>query len=98
MSIIRRDDTVANTLGESIAGALVYYLGPQPVNLTELTPLLPVYSDTSGTTASNPQYTDGYGHAVAYLNDGALFTCVYVYPNGTTIVYPDQFVGNSSGS
>lgn len=98
MSIIRRDDTVTNTLGQAIAGASVFYLGPQPANLSTLTPLLPVYSNTSGTPAANPQITDGFGHAVAYLNDGALFTCVYVYPNGTTVVYPDQFVGNSSGT
>lgn len=98
MSILRRDDTVTNTLGNAIAGAKVYYLGPQPVNLSALTPLLAVYSDTVGTPATNPQVTDGFGHAVAYLNTGALFTCVYVYPNGTQVVYPDQFVGSSSGA
>lgn len=98
MSILRRDDTVTNTLGNAIAGAKVYYLGPQPVDVETLTPLLPVYGDTSGTPATNPQITDGYGHAVAYLNDGALFTCVYVYPNGVQVVYPDQFVGSSSGA
>lgn len=96
MSILRRDDTVTNTLGNAIAGAKVYYLG-QPADVDALTPLLPVFSDTIGTTATNPQITDGTGHAFAYLNDGALFTCVYVYPNGTKVVYPDQFVGSSSG-
>jgi hypothetical protein len=97
MSILRRDDTVTNTLGNAIAGTLVYYL-TQPTNLPALTPLAPVYSDTSGTTAANPQITDGTGHAVAYLNDGQLYTVVYVYPNGTQVVYPDQFVGSSSGA
>lgn len=97
MSILRRDDSVVNTLGNAIAGAEVYYLGPQPVDVATLTPLLPVYGDTSGTPATNPQITDGFGHAVAYLNDGALFTAVYIYPNGMQVVYPDQFVGASSG-
>lgn len=98
MAILRRDDTIQNTLGHAIAGASVYYLGPQPVNTTTLTPLLSVYSDTTGTPTSNPQITDGFGHAAAYLNTGALFTCVYVFPNGTTVIYPDQFVGSSSGA
>lgn len=97
MSILRRDDTVTNTLGNAIARAKVYYLG-QPADVGSLTPLLPVFSDTAGTTATNPQVTDGFGHAVAYLNDGALFTAVYVYPNGIQVIYPDQFVGSSSGA
>lgn len=96
MSIVRRDDTIINTLGNAIAGASVYYL-TQPTNLPALTPLANVYSDTTGTPESNPQITDAYGHAVAYLNDGQLYTVVYVYPNGAQVVYPDQFVGSSSG-
>lgn len=97
MSIIRRDDTVTNSLGNAIAGASVYYL-TQPSNVSALTPLAPVFSNSTGTTASNPQITDGFGHAVAYLNDGQLYTIIYLYTNGTTVVYPDQFVGSSSGA
>lgn len=97
MSIQRRDDTVTNTLGNAIAGAKVYVL-QQPANVSTLTPLAPVYSSNTGTPASNPQVTDGYGHAVEYLNDGQLYTVVYVYPNGMQVVYPDQFVGSASGA
>jgi hypothetical protein len=97
MAIFRRDDTIQNTLGNAIAGASVYYL-TQPANTSALMPLASVYSDTSGTAAANPQQTDGSGHAVAYLTDGQLYTIVYVYPNGTKVVYPDQFVGSSSGA
>jgi len=97
MSILRRDDTVVNTLGNAIAGAQVYYL-TQPADVSTLTPLAPVYSDSSGTPASNPQITDGFGHAVAYLNDGQFYTVVYIYPNNYQVVYPDQFVGSSSGA
>lgn len=97
MSILRRDDTVQNSLGNAIAGASVYYL-TQPANVAALTPLATVYSNSTGTPTTNPQVTDGYGHAVAYLNDGQLYTIVYVYPNGTKVVYPDQFVGSSSGA
>lgn len=96
MSILRRDDTVQNSLGNAIAGGSVYYL-TQPASVSALTPLAAVYSDSTGTVATNPQVTDGYGHAVAYLSDGQLYTIVYVYPNGTKVVYPDQFVGSSSG-
>lgn len=96
MSILRRDDTVMNTVGTVIPGAQVYYL-TQPADVNNLTPLAPVYSDTSGTPAANPQITDGYGHAVAYLNNGQLYTVVYVFPNVTRIVYPDQSVGDASG-
>lgn len=97
MAIFRRDDTVQNTLGNAIAGARCYYL-TQPANTSALTPLANVYSNATGTPTTNPQITDGYGHAAAYLNDGQLYTIVYVYPNGTQVVYPDQFVGSSSGA
>jgi len=97
MSILRRDDTVTNTLGNAIAGASVYVL-TQPADVSTLTPLAPVYSDGSGTPAANPQISDGFGHTAEYLNDGQLYTVVYVYPNGAQQVYPDQFVGSSSGA
>lgn len=96
MSIARRDDTVQNTLGNAISGCSVYYL-LQPADVATLTPLATVYSDTVGTVTDNPQITDGYGHAVAYLTEGVLYTVVYVYPNGTQVVYPDQLVGGGSG-
>lgn len=96
MASLRRDDTVTNTLGNAIAGAKVYYL-TQPANTSALTPLATLNANPYGTTA-NPQTTDGFGHAFAYLNDGQLYTIVYVYPNGTKVVYPDQFVGSSSGA
>lgn len=97
MAIYRRDDTVQNALGNAIAGAQVYVL-QQPANVSALTPLAPIYSDNTGTPASNPQTTDGYGHAVEYLNDGQLYTVVYIYPNGQQVIYPDQFVGSASGA
>lgn len=97
MSIFRRDDTVQNTLGNAIAGAAVYVLS-QPADVSTLTPLAPVYGDSTGTPAANPQITDGFGHTVEYLNDGQLYTVVYVYPNGVQVIYPDQFVGSGSGA
>lgn len=97
MALLRRDDTVVNALGNAISGATCYYLG-QPANLDALTPLLSIYSDSAGTSEANPQVTDGLGHAVAYLSDGALFTVVYVYPNNAMVVYPDQYVGGTPGN
>lgn len=96
MAILRRDDTVQDATGRALAGAQVYYL-TQPANTTALTPLAPVYSSTSGTVAANPQITDGFGHAVAYLTDGQLYTVVYVHPLIGQVVYPDQSVGSSTG-
>lgn len=96
MSILRRDDTVTNTVGTAIPGTQVYYL-QQPANVSARTPLAPVYSNTSGTPADNPQVTDGFGHAAAYMQNGQLYTVVYVYPNGTEVVYPDQSLGDASG-
>lgn len=97
MSIFRRDDTVQDATGRALAGALVYYL-TQPANVGSLTPLAPVYSDTSGTPASNPQTTDGFGHAIAYLAEGQLYTIVYVHPLIGQVVYPDQSVGSTGGA
>jgi hypothetical protein len=97
MSILRRDDTVTNTLGNAIAGAKVYYL-EQPADVSALTPLAAVYADMTGTPVSNPQESDGFGHVVAYLNSGVFFTVVYVYPNGSQQVYADQFVGGTPGN
>lgn len=97
MSILRRDDTVTNTLGNAISGASVFYL-TQPADTVDLTPLASVYSDMTGTSAANPQVADGFGHVVAYLNSGVFYTIVYVYPNGTQVVYEDQFVGGTPGS
>ena len=96
MAINRRDDTVINAIGHAIAGAAVYYL-TQPANTTTLTPLATVYSDTSGTITTNPQQTDGYGHAFAYLSDSVLYTIVYVYPNGVKVIYPDQAIIGTGG-
>lgn len=96
MSLVRRDDTVTNTLGNAISGAKVTYL-TQPSNIPALTPLAIVYSDTVGTVAANPQITDGFGHSVAYLTAGVLYTIVYAYPNGIQVVYTDQLVGSNSG-
>jgi hypothetical protein len=96
MTIARRDDTLQNTLGQCISGAQCYFL-LQPADTNALTPLANVYSDTAGTVAANPQISDGFGHVVAYLTVGPLYTVVYKYPNGFQEVYPDQLVGGGSG-
>ena len=60
MAIVRVDRTVQTAQGQAISGAQFYVL-TQPANVTALTPLASVYSDLSGTPASNPQITDGLG-------------------------------------
>lgn len=97
MPILRRDDSVQTTQGQAVPGAAVYYL-TQPANTTTFTPLANVYSDISGTPADNPQITDGFGHAVAYLDNSQLYTIVWVSPFIGKIVYTDQNVGNAVSS
>lgn len=97
MPILRRDDTVQTAQGWAVAGAQVYYL-TQPANTTALTPLATVYSDLAGDVGVNPQITDGFGHAVAYLDNSQLYTIVWKSPVIGQIIYTDQNVGNAVSS
>lgn len=91
MALARRDDTVTNTIGTCIPGALVYYYENSPAYPNGA--LATVYSDLTGTPTANPQLADGFGHVVAYLEDSVLYTIVYHYPTGFDLIYPDQSVG-----
>jgi hypothetical protein len=99
MAIERRDDFITDAQGRALAGALVYYC-TQPANTSSLppSPLATVYSDVAGTATTNPQVTDGFGHAVAYLNASPLYTLVYVHPlfGSNPIVLPDQIIGGGN--
>ena len=101
MALARRDDWVTDALGQALAGAQVYYCAPQPANTSTIppSPLAPVYSDSGGTPADNPQETDGFGHAVAYLSDSQLYTIVVVHPlfGDDPVVLPDQAVSSGGG-
>ena len=87
----RRDDTVQNALGYAIPNvAVAYYVQP---SLT----LATVYNDSNGDEViSNPQFTDGLGHADAYMASG-LYTITYSSPQIQTLTLPDQSVGPESG-
>lgn len=98
MNIQRRDDWLTDAQGRALAGADVYYV-LQPANTGTIppSPLATVYSDLSGTPATNPQVTDGFGHSVAYLDDSALYTIVWNHPLfGEPIVLPDQLIGGGT--
>lgn len=89
----RRDDTVQNGLGYAIPNvAVTYYVQP---GLT----LATIYNDANGdATIPNPQYTDGLGHAVAYMGPG-LYTITYSGAQIQTLTLADQSVGGAgSGS
>lgn len=100
MSILRRDDWLTTPQGQALAGAEVYYL-TQPADTTDFppTPLAAVYSDLSGTPAANPQLTDGYGHAVAYLANTQLYTVAFYHPllGAEPLVLADQSITGGSG-
>jgi hypothetical protein len=102
MAIIRRDDWLSTPQGQALSGAYVYYL-TQPANTAANppSPLATVYKDTEGTVADNPQITDGYGHAVAYLNNGQLYTIAFYHPvlgANSPLVLPDQSLNSSTSS
>lgn len=97
----RRDDWLTDAQGRALAGAAVYYCN-QPANTSVVppTPLAGIFSDLVNTPAFNPQFTDGFGHAVAYAPDAVLYTIVYVHPlfGPNPVVLIDQSFGGGGGS
>lgn len=83
----RRDDYVINAIGYAIPNTSVtYFVEPGETLAT-------IYADENGVTpAANPQFTDGLGHAVAYLLSG-LYTIVYAGRQIQTLTLPNQAVG-----
>jgi hypothetical protein len=77
MAIGRDDRYITDAQGRALAGVAVYYC-TQPANTSTIppSPLATVYTNNTGTVGSNPVYTDGYGHSVAYLQDTQLYTLV----------------------
>ena len=95
MSISRRDDFVTDAQGRALAGAQVYYCTqPASTSANPPGPLATVYSDTNGDPGVNPQITDGFGHAVAYLFSSQLYTVVVWHPlfGSNPVVLIDQAV------
>lgn len=101
MGIGRRDDYLSDAQGNALAGADVYYAN-QPADTTTIppSPLATVYTDTGGTVGTNPVVTDGFGHAVAYLTDTALYTLVFVHPlfGPNPVVLTDQAVQSAANA
>jgi hypothetical protein len=101
MSIERRDDFLTDAQGRALAGAAVYYC-TQPASTGSVppSPLATVYSDLGGDPATNPQYTDGFGNAVAYLDSSVLYTLVFVHPlfGPYPVVLTDQIIGSGPSS
>jgi len=83
----RRDDFVQNALGYAMQNvAVTYFLEP---GLT----LATVYAAPAGVTpAANPQFTDGLGHAEAYMAAGQ-YTVTYTGSQIQTLSLPDQNIG-----
>jgi hypothetical protein len=100
MTIARRDDYLTDAQGRALAGAQVYYC-TQPANTGSVPPgpLAVLFNGISGPPGvPNPVITDGFGHAVAYLTAGVLYTVVFVHPLfATPVVLTDQQVGGSGG-
>lgn len=100
MAIARRDDWLTDAQGRALSGAQVYYcLQPAITATLPPTPLATVFTNLSGTAATNPQTTDGFGHAVAYMDDTVLYTLVYYHPlfGANPVVLTDQTIGGGGG-
>lgn len=103
MAISRDDRTLTDAQGRSLAGAQVYWcLQPATVPTNGFpSPLATIYSDLIGTPEGQPIFTDGFGHAWAYMDDSVLYTLAFYHPLFLTpIVWTDQRVGGggSGGS
>lgn len=100
MAIVRRDDWLTDAQGRALAGAQVWYCNqPATTSVIPPFPLTTVSMDLAGDPATNPQITDGFGHAVAYLDDTVLYTIVYVHPlfGPNPVVLIDQSLGGGGG-
>lgn len=101
MSIGRDDRWCADAQGRALAGTEVYWC-TEPATAPSVpppSPLATIYSDLNGTPLTQPVIADGFGHAVAYLTEGVLFTVVMYHPlfGDDPIVIPDQMIGGGGG-
>ena len=100
MGLARDDRWVADALGRALAGAQVYWCN-QPAMAPSTQPPSPLaltYADLFGIPEDNPQLTDGFGHASAYVDNSVLYTLVFYHPlfGPNPIVLKDQTIGGSS--
>lgn len=89
----RAQRTLQNTLGQALAGALLYVVN-QPVSsgagVIPPAPLATLFADTTGTPLSNPVIVDGQGNAFYYTQGAVIVTEVYVYSGVIVKSLPDQ--------
>jgi hypothetical protein len=101
MATLWRDDRlVQDTLGRAVSNASVYWVSqPATTNVVPPSPLIAVATSANGVTsvANNPQITNGFGQASAYMVAG-IYTIVEVWNGRIQQVYPDQAIGVSSQS
>ena len=102
MSIGRDDRFLTDALGRDLAGAQVFYLS-QPASVPvdpPPSPLLPIWADIGGTIPIvQPLLTDGFGHTIAYLTEGVLFTIAMYHPlfGVNPVILRDQKLGGGGG-
>ena len=101
MAIARDDRVLTDAQGRALAGAQVYWC-LQPATAPAVappSPLAPVFSDLTGTPATQPIVSDGFGHAWTYLSDAVLYTLVLYHPlfGQNPIVWRDQRIGGGGG-
>jgi len=97
----RRDDWLTDAQGRALAGAQVYYCTqPANVSIVPPSPLASVFSNIAGTATTNPQITDGFGHATAYAENTLLYTIVYVHPlfGPNPVILTDQVFDSTAGT
>ena len=100
MALGRDDRWLADAQGRALAGAQVYYcLQPASTSATSPSPLATVFSSITGAAGTNPLFTDGFGHSVAYVDDSVLYTIVLNHPlfGPNPVVLIDQAIGGGGG-
>ena len=99
MALARSDQWVTDALGRALAGAQVYWCTQAASTANNPpSPLATAYTDNTGDTPIvQPVLTDGFGHAVAYLDDTQPYTVVIWHPlfGDTPIVLPDQVLSGA---
>ncbi len=102
MALDRFDVTVQDTQGRALAGAQVFWL-TQPATVPPTPPPSPeasIFADINGITPlTQPQLSNGFGQAFAYMDDSILYTLAIYHPlfGENPLIYPDQSLAGGGG-
>lgn len=101
MAIGRDDRWLADAQGRALAGAQVWWcLQPASTSSLPPSPTAVIYANLAASlTLTQPVFTDGFGHAFAYMDDSVLYTVVLNHPlfGPNPVVLIDQAIAGGGG-